>query len=121
MANQKKAVVSAQSNMQFGNWAFLLGILVALIGVFVRLPFAEPVLVVLGVVGGYLLIHEKDSVQYIAYAFGAWIIIQTISNLSPLFIFENLAVFLRNVLIMLSGAVLVVVLRALGKAAGVLK
>ncbi len=121
MANQKKAAVSADSNIQFGNWAFLLGILVSLIGVFVRLPFAEPALVVLGIVGGYLLIQEKDSVQYVAYAFGAWIIIQTVSNLNPGFIFENLGVFLRNVLIMLSGSVLVIVLRALGKAAGILK
>lgn len=52
-------------NTQIGHWAFLAGIVLAILAGFVALPYLAIVLFVLGLIVGFLNIKEKESTRFL--------------------------------------------------------
>lgn len=129
MANKTAKVVTKKeakvvpSAGQLGNWAIWLGILVAALAVFLpSLLYSSVILVVLGLVGGYILVSDKDAHHFIIYAFGLWLgdkVLIAPWPFSPIMgIFEG---FVSGLIIMFSAAALIVALKALAKVVGLIK
>lgn len=52
-------------NKQIGHWAFLAGIILAILAGFVNLSFLPIVLFILGIIVGFLNIKEKESSRFL--------------------------------------------------------
>ncbi len=108
---------------QIGNWAIWLGLLVALPAIFkYNMPYNGLILLVLGVVGGYMLVSDKDSTQFIIYTLGFWLGLKALGGLfevSPLL--SGVVAALENVFTLFSAAALVVAIKAMGKVSGLIK
>lgn len=52
-------------NIQIGHWAFLAGIILAILAGFVAVPFLPIVLFILGLIVGFLNIKEKESSRFL--------------------------------------------------------
>lgn len=52
-------------NTQIGHWAFLAGIVLAILAGFVAVPFLSSVLFILGLIVGFLNIKEKESSRFL--------------------------------------------------------
>ncbi len=119
----RKEVKAKVDNGQIGNWAILLGLIVSLPAIVkFNLPYNGLILLVLGVVGGYMLVSDKDSTQFIIYTLGIWLGLKALGGLfevSPLL--SGVVVAMENVFTLFSAASLVVALKAMGKAVGLIK
>lgn len=94
-----------------GKYAFIVGILVALIaGVFV-VPWAPAALAVLGVVVGLLNISAEDTRGFLLAAIGL-MMSATALDVMPA-VGEALAPFIRNLVVFIGAAVFVVAIKTL--------
>ncbi|GEM_PF-6860188 len=112
----------ANSNNQLGNWALWLGALVALVAAFVVLPYTGVLLLVLGAVGGYVAVADKDAHQFVVFALGLWLGVATLGALGELS--PQLDVVKAagdNLVSLVSAGALVVALKALARTSGLMK
>lgn len=113
----------ANSNNQLGNWALWLGALVALVAVFVPgLSYAGVLLLVLGAVGGYVAVADKDTQQFIVVALGLGFGVVTLGALEALA--PQLSVVAdigTNLATLVAAGALAVALKALARISGLMK
>lgn len=112
----------ASSNNQLGNWALWLGALVALVAAFVELPYTGVLLLVLGAVGGYVAVADKEAQQFIVVALGLWAGVATLGALGDLSAELGVVkVVGDNLVSLVSAGALVVALKALARTSGLMK
>ncbi|MBI2575284.1 hypothetical protein HYV82_05360 [Candidatus Woesearchaeota archaeon] len=113
----------ANSNNQLGNWALWLGALIALVAVFVPgLPYTGVLLLVLGAVGGYMAVPDKEAHQFVVFALGLWIGVATLSALSELSPqLDVVKAVGDNLVSLVSAGALAVALKALARVSGLMK
>ncbi|MBI2133890.1 hypothetical protein HYU11_04365 [Candidatus Woesearchaeota archaeon] len=121
MASKKEAKPIAD-NSQLGNWALWLGLLVSMLSIVnYNLPFKSLMLLVLGAVGGYMLIPEKDTNQFIMYTLAFFLGLRALDGLSEISSLSGVVIAMNNLFTLFSAAALVVAMRGLGKVVGLLK
>lgn len=114
------------NGIQLGNWALWLGALVALVAAFMSLPYTGVILLVLGAVGGYMVVADKDAHQFVVFVLGLWLSVIGVQVLGPLA--TELAAQLSvleavgtNLVMLFASGALVVSLKALARVSGLLK
>ena len=53
------------NNLKIGHWAFIVGLILAVISPFVNIPFTATILFILGLIVGFLNIQERESTGFL--------------------------------------------------------
>ena len=118
--NRPKTADSSRN--QLGNWAIWLGSIIAVISAFISLPYKSLILVILGVIGGYLIISDKDAHHFVVFALGLWLGTTAIESL--LSISENVSILVsigKNLVTLFASSALLVSIKAFARLSGILK
>jgi len=49
------------NSLKIGHWAFIVGLILAVISPFVNIPYTAPLLFILGLIVGFLNVQERES------------------------------------------------------------
>jgi len=93
----------------YGNWAFLVGLIIALVAGFVNIPFYALILVLLGLVVGFLNVSVKETHGFLVATVA--LIVAGSANLD--LVWSGLTAILGNIVIFVAPAALVVAIKAL--------
>jgi len=97
---------------KIGNWAFIVGVLLAIIAGFVAIPQITLILVVLGVIVGLLNVSAKETEGFLLAAIALGIAgsanLSSIPGVGP-----ALTALLGNVRVLVAPAIVIVALKAL--------
>ncbi len=93
----------------YGNWAFLIGLVIALLAGFVNIPFYALILVLLGLVVGFLNVSAKETHGFLVATVA--LIVAGSANLNM--VWSGLTIILGNIVTFMAPAALVVAIKAL--------
>ena len=97
---------------KWGSWAFLLGIVIAILAAFVSFEFAALVLVILGLIVGLLNVTSKESTPFLVAAIALALGAASLQPLGGVPIINLLLPIFNNIAILVSPAAFVVALKA---------
>lgn len=100
---------------QMGRWAFIIGLIISLLLGFVTFSYASLILVILGLIVGFLNITEKEASKYLIAVIALTVI--GIAGLQALAILGSLYTWIQNVLtsflVFVAASAVVVAIKAL--------
>ena len=89
-----------------GHWAFIIGMILAVLAGFVGIPHLAIILAILGLIVGFLNVGEKESIPFLISVIALMMI-----GLAGLHLGERVAVIMQNFLAFVSAAGLVVAIK----------
>lgn len=89
-----------------GHWAFIIGMILAVLAGFIGIPHLAVILAVLGLIVGFLNVGEKESIPFLISVIALMII-----GLAGLQLGERVAVIMQSFLAFVSAAALVVAIK----------
>lgn len=102
---------------QVGNWAFILGLVLVVIGAFVGIPQLTLILVILGLIVGFLNVTAKETTAFLVAAIA--LIAAGGANLDAIAVIGSaLTDMLRNLAVFVAPAAIVVAVKAVYSLAG---
>lgn len=110
------------SSNQLGNWSIWLGVVVSFVAAFINLPYGFLILVLLGLIGGYLIIPDKDAHQFVVFSLGLWLGITALDSVIDKSTKLSLLVMIgRNMVVLFASGALLVSIKTFARLSGVLK
>lgn len=102
--------------VQIGRWAFIVGLILAILAAYVSISNVALILFVLGLIAGFLNISEKESHTFLL-AVVALILVGVAGVQSLGSVGESIATILTNLMSFLTGAAVVVAVKQVLEAA----
>ncbi|KKR29991.1 MAG: hypothetical protein UT61_C0016G0002 [Candidatus Woesebacteria bacterium GW2011_GWA1_39_8] len=84
------------NNAKLGRWAFIIGLIIAILLGFVTFSYASLLLVILGLIVGFLNVSEKEATNYLVAVIA--LIVVGIAGLQALSVLGSLYTWVQTVL-----------------------
>jgi len=94
------------NNLKIGHWAFIIGLIVAVISPFVNVPYVSTLLFILGLVVGFLNIQERESDSFLVATIA--LLLTGVGGLQLGALTATVAAILEGLIALVSPAALVV-------------
>ena len=94
------------NNLKVGHWAFIVGLILAVISPFVAIPYAATILFILGLVVGFLNVNEREASDFLVATVA--LILIGVGGLQLATLTNTVAAILEGLIALASPAALVV-------------